>query len=250
VHKTEVTINVYDLLPVSGTACSVVNANITRAGGRARFTNHKEIKYTWSRITRIPKHHHRVYRRKNVKKTVLTSKQPSSLSTVLWTIGSSLHHSGVALSVPNRDPIEYAYGGHPQPNKTGVYHTPPLATPPGATFRCSILHGISFLSPEEIDKIVQNTAAKFMGREYDLLSKNCNHFTSELCFELTGRRAPGWLNRAAGVGVRLPCVVPKEWVRVPEADDEELVDEDGDGGGEREGMLEESRRSERRGVNG
>ena len=102
---------------------------------------------------------------------------------------------------------------------------------------------------------MQNTAAKFMGREYDLLSKNCNHFTSELCFELTGRRAPGWLNRAAGVGVRLPCVVPKEWVRVPEADDEELVDDDdddddGEGGGEREGMLEESRRSERRGVNG
>ena len=92
-----------------------------------------------------------------------------------------------------------------------------------------------------------------MGREYDLLSKNCNHFTSELCFELTGRRAPGWLNRAAGVGVRLPCVVPKEWVRVPEADDEELVDEDEDGeglggGGEMEGMLAESRRSERRGV--
>lgn len=48
-----------------------------------------------------------------------------------------------------------------------------------------------------------------MGREYDLLGKNCNHFTSELCFELTGRRAPGWLNRAAGVGGRVPCVVPK-----------------------------------------
>jgi hypothetical protein len=41
-------------------------------------------------------------------------------------------------------------------------------------------------------------------------------------------------------------------VRVPEADDEELVDEDEDGerGGEREGMLEESRRSERRVVSG
>jgi hypothetical protein len=195
-------------------------------------------------------HDHRAHGRKTWKKKMLTSKQPSSLSTFLWTIGSSLHHSGVALSVPNRDPIEYAYGGHPQPNKTGVYHTPPLATPPGAVFRCSILHGISFLSPAEIDEIVKNTAAKFMGREYDLLSKNCNHFTSELCFELTGRRAPGWLNRAAGVGVRLPCVVPKEWVRVPEADDEELVDEDEEGGGEREGMLEESRRSERRGVSG
>ena len=124
---------------------------------------------------------------------------------------------------------------------------PPLATPPGASFRCSILHGISFLPPAEIDAIVQRTAAKFMGREYDLLSKNCNHFTSELCFELTGRRAPGWLNRAAGVGVKFPCVVPKEWIGVPEAEDEELVDEDGDGE-ENEGMLSESRRRERQDV--
>lgn len=87
-----------------------------------------------------------------------------------------------------------------------------------------------------------------MGCEYDLLSKNCNHFTSELCLELTGRRAPGWLNRAAGVGVKVPCVVPKEWIGVPEAEDGELVDEDGDGENEREGMLEESRRRERQDV--
>lgn len=182
---------------------------------------------------------------------ILIFQQPSPLSTVLWTIGSSLHHSGVSLSTPSREPVEYAYGGHPHPNKTGVYHTPPLATPPGASFRCSILHGISFLPAAEIDAIVQRTAAKFTGREYDLLSKNCNHFTSELCLELTGRRAPGWLNRAAGVGVRVPCVVPREWVRVPEAEDEELVFSDDDeeyGGGERAGMLEESRRRERQGV--
>jgi hypothetical protein len=105
------------------------------------------------------------------------------------------------------------------------------------------------LPPAEIDAIIQRTAAKFMGREYDLLSKNCNHFTSELCLELTGRRAPGWLNRAAGVGVRVPCVVPKEWIGVPEAEDEELVDEgDDEGENEREGMLEESRRRERQDV--
>lgn len=191
-HKTEVTINVYDLLP------------------------------------------------------------PSPLSTILWTLGASLHHSGVALSfpsAPHRPSIEYAYGGHSTPAKTGVYHTPPLATPPGATFRCSILHGICFLSPEEIEAVVQRVAGRFLGREYDLLSRNCNHFTSELCAELTGRKAPGWLNRAAGVGGRVPCVVPKEWISVPDAEEEELEDgeEEGEGqGGEREGMLEESRRRERR----
>lgn len=43
-----------------------------------------------------------------------------------------------------------------------------------------------------------------------------------------------------------------EWIGVPEAEDEELVEgeeEAGEGpGGEREGMLEESRRRERQGV--
>lgn len=96
---------------------------------------------------------------------------------------------------------------------------------------------------------MQRVAGRFLGREYDLLSRNCNHFTSELCAELTGRKAPGWLNRAAGVGGRVPCVVPKEWISVPDAEEEELEDgeEEGEGqGGEREGMLEESRRRERR----
>lgn len=48
--------------------------------------------------------------------------------------------------------------------------------------------------------------------------------------------------------MKFPCVVPKEWIGVPEAEDEELVDEDGDGENESEGMLSESRRRERQDV--
>ena len=51
-----------------------------------------------------------------------------------------------------------------------------------------------------------------MGTSYNLLTKNCNHFTSYLCQKLTGRPAPSWLNRAASIGVALPCVVPREWI--------------------------------------
>lgn len=50
-----------------------------------------------------------------------------------------------------------------------------------------------------------------MGTSYNLLTKNCNHFTSYLCEKLTSRSAPSWLNRAASIGVALPCVVPREW---------------------------------------
>jgi hypothetical protein len=71
---------------------------------------------------------------------------------------------------------------------------------------------------------------EFQGTSYNLLTKNCNHFTSYLCEKLTGRSAPGWINRAASIGVALPCVVPREWIAPPDYDtaDGELLDEDFD----------------------
>ena len=72
---------------------------------------------------------------------------------------------------------------------------------------------------------------------YSLLSQNCNHFTSYLVHKLTARPAPSWLNRAASIGLALPCVVPREWVSPPEfeSQDGELVNEDDDD--ERTAML-------------
>lgn len=81
-----------------------------------------------------------------------------------------------------------------------------------------------------------------MGTSYNLLTKNCNHFTSYLCEKLTGRCAPGWLNRAASIGVALPCVVPREWIAPPDHDtaDGELLDEDFED--ERSSMLRHDQR--------
>lgn len=53
------------------------------------------------------------------------------------------------------------------------------------------------------------------GTSYDLLRRNCNTFSDELCMLLTGRRTPGWINRAAAVGTALPCLVPEEWIEPP-----------------------------------
>jgi hypothetical protein len=35
---------------------------------------------------------------------------------------------------------------------------------------------------------------EWYGTAYDLLSRNCNHFTNELCYRLTGRRPPAWIS--------------------------------------------------------
>ncbi|KAK0383044.1 hypothetical protein NLU13_8960 [Sarocladium strictum] len=145
------------------------------------------------------------------------------LSSVLWAVGASLLHSGVVINGR-----EYAYGGHDRPGLTGVYWTKPKTDPPGGTFRSEILHGFTLASEEEINAVLHEASEEFLGTRYNLLTRNCNHFTSYLCQKLTGTPAPGWLNRAASIGVALPCMVPKDWVQPPEYDtaDGELLHED------------------------
>lgn len=111
---------------------------------------------------------------------------------------------------------------------TGVYWTNPKSEPPGGTFKCEVLQGFTLATSDEIEAIVKKASEDFQGTSYNLLNRNCNHFTSYLCEKLTGRPGPGWLNRAASIGVALPCVVPKEWIAPPdfETADGELLDDD------------------------
>ncbi|TKA79375.1 hypothetical protein B0A55_02838 [Friedmanniomyces simplex] len=166
---------------------------------------------------------------------------PGRLSSLLWTFGGSLLHSGVVIGER-----EYAFGGHNRRGITGVYFTKPRFEPPGATFRCGILQGFTFRSQSEIDAIVKEVSEQFLGERYNLLTNNCNHFTSALCERLTGKNAPTWLNRAASVGLALPCMVPKEWTNPPDHDtaDGELLDEEEED--EQAAMLDFDRRRQQR----
>jgi hypothetical protein len=163
--------------------------------------------------------------------------QPGRLSSALWFFGTSLLHSGVVINDK-----EYAYGGHDRAGVTGVYWTKPKTQPPGGTFKCEILHGFTLASATEMDKIIREVSEEFQGTAYNLLTKNCNHFTAYLCERLTGRAGPGWLNRAASIGVAFPCVVPREWIDPPDFDtaDGELLDEEDESSDERSRMLSSS----------
>ncbi|PQE25960.1 UPF0326 hag1 protein [Rutstroemia sp. NJR-2017a BBW] len=162
---------------------------------------------------------------------------PGKVSSVLWTLGTSLLHSGVVIN--NR---EYAFGGHDRKGMTGVYWAKPRLEPPGGTFKCEILQGFTVSPQAEIDAIIKEASEVFQGTSYNLLSRNCNHFTSYLCERLTGRPAPGWLNRAASIGVALPCMVPKEWITPPdyESADGALVEDDQTDSNERSRMLDDT----------
>ena len=96
---------------------------------------------------------------------------------------------------------------------------------------------------------MKDVGARFPGNEYKLRGKNCTPIPRYGCRRPTNREGPGWVNRAARVGVLLPCLVPGEWIEPPEADmgggngfesdeEEDVVDE-------RYGMLRrEGRRRE------
>ncbi|KAK1829844.1 DUF862-domain-containing protein [Podospora conica] len=166
---------------------------------------------------------------------------PGRLASTLWFLGTSLLHSAVVINGR-----EYAYGGHDEPGRTGVYWTSPKVEPPGGTFRCEILHGFTLAAASEIDDIIREVSDEFLGTSYNLLTKNCNHFTSHLCRRLTSRPGPAWLNRAATIGEALPCVVPRDWIEPPDfetADGELMGDDDDDDegrSGERSRMLRTS----------
>ncbi|KAK6531427.1 hypothetical protein TWF281_008232 [Arthrobotrys megalospora] len=143
---------------------------------------------------------------------------PGKLSTVFWHLGVGLLHTGVAIG-----DREYAFGGHDRRGVTGVYYLKPQQEPPGATFRTSIVHAHVSYTPDQVHDILIEVSQEFLGTSYNVLTRNCNHFTSYLCEKLTGKPAPKWINRAASIGVALPCVVPQAWVRPPECEEEDQL---------------------------
>ncbi|KAI8981762.1 PPPDE putative peptidase domain-containing protein [Mycotypha africana] len=77
--------------------------------------------------------------------------------------------------------------------------------------------GFSNLSQNQIEKILYDISREYVGTSYKLLTRNCNHFSEDLCKRLTGKSSPRWINRAAKLGTMFPCVIPTEWVDPPDA---------------------------------
>jgi hypothetical protein len=105
----------------------------------------------------------------------------------LKTIGLGLHHSGVQIG----NHSEYEYGsGH------GIGVVEPK-TAAGATFVHSI--DLGTIKQSKVTKVLREMYSEFTGDNYDLLSRNCNHFTEQFVYKLTGVRVPRYLNRVASL---------------------------------------------------
>ena len=71
-----------------------------------------------------------------------------------------------------------------------------------------ILIGETTKTPAEIIEIVERLSAEFLGKDYHLLLKNCNHFSESLCRVLTGKGIPDKINRISKFGHCLSCILP------------------------------------------
>ncbi|CAL5222488.1 g4862 [Coccomyxa viridis] len=126
-------------------------------------------------------------------------------SWIYW-CGIGIFHSGVEVY-----DVEYAYGGH-EYDMSGVFATNPRDAPGPVVWRESVVIGETSLGAQEVQEVVQQLGSEYKGTAYHLLERNCNHFSNELCMKLTGKPAPSWVNRLAGMAIMLHCLLPTSWV--------------------------------------
>lgn len=95
--------------------------------------------------------------------------------------------------------VEYAFGAHDYPT-SGVFEVEPRHCP-GFKFRKSIFIGTTCLDPIQVREFMERQSASYNGDTYHLIVKNCNHFCRDICYKLTGKSIPKWVNRLAKIGI-------------------------------------------------
>ncbi|KAK4477090.1 hypothetical protein RD792_016298 [Penstemon davidsonii] len=116
--------------------------------------------------------------------------------------GVGVFHSGVEVHG-----VEYAFGAHNH-SKSGIFEVEPRQCP-GFTFRKSIFIGMTFLYPNQVREFMEHQATNYYGDTYHLIAKNCNHFCEDICYKLTGKQIPQWVNRLARIGSFCNCILPE-----------------------------------------
>ncbi|KAI9076570.1 hypothetical protein K1719_041556 [Acacia pycnantha] len=124
------------------------------------------------------------------------------VNNYFYMFGIGIYHSGIEVHG-----MEYGFGAHEYPT-SGVFEVEPRSCP-GFIFRRSVFLGTTDMSISEFRCFMESLASKYHGDTYHLIAKNCNHFTDEVCQQLTGKPIPAWVNRLARVGSFCNCLLPE-----------------------------------------
>ena len=117
----------------------------------------------------------------------------SPYNNYLIKIGLGMYHTGVEVNGR-----EYTFGGHPGLVSTGVFDHEPWEMEQ-ELYRGSLEIG-TIDSLAQLHDVLKDIKDDFMANEYNVIKKNCNHFSDEFCKRLVGRGIPGYINRLAKMG--------------------------------------------------
>lgn len=113
--------------------------------------------------------------------------------------GFGVYHTGIEFAKQ-----EYSFAGGPDAGSgTGVMSQVPRATPAGGDwkFMQAIELGSVTVEYKEFDRVLQELKEAFPANTYDLIHRNCNHFTTAVAKRLgVHGKYPSWINRAASWG--------------------------------------------------
>jgi len=164
-----------------------------RPGSAARGNNEVQYSSTQSNGTGTAT----MARKPNMTEVILNVYEPAKGQSGMP--GFGIFHTGIEVNG-----TEYSFAGSPDAGSgTGVLSQVPRATPAGGEwkFKQSISLGFVQSSREEFDRILRELSDAFPANTYDLVYRNCNHFTTAVAKRLgLEKNYPSWVNRAASWG--------------------------------------------------
>lgn len=133
----------------------------------------------------------------------------SRANNIIRSVGvGGVYHTGVEVGG-----VEYGFGYHDQEH-TGVWKQIPRQLPHdfarGRAKHVGVIDmGEAVLSARALQQLLAECMADFAGSSYSVLTRNCNHFTAELCQRLVHRAPPHWINCAAAKGAVISRAVTR-----------------------------------------
>ena len=138
-------------------------------------------------------------RRRRGKTVYLNVYDLSPANEYVYSIGLGVFHSGVEL-----DGTEYSFA-----SGAGIFEMQPR-TAPNARFREALDMGEYTGSASDLRVLIADLRPEWTGESYNVVSRNCNSFAAELCWRLTRRTVPAYINRLAYMGSMFTCCLPDE----------------------------------------
>lgn len=133
----------------------------------------------------------------------------SPMNKYLRFLTLGLYHSAVEI-----DGNEISFGGGSQPiGGSGIFIGDPLYKQNYPLIETRFVGTIK--SKSQIDKVINELESTFMSDQYNVMKKNCNHFTEEFCYRLLKKHIPSYINRLAKIGGALGCN-PNELATAPQ----------------------------------